>query len=428
VLREVISRAHRRAFVHSAGAPLELKPWAACENRARAVSVRLPHFRLGGIYFAYFVFIGAFSPYFSLYLQSIGQAAWQIGLLLSLMQLMRIVAPNLWASLADRHGWRARLLQGTLAVAIATYSGVFITTDFAGLFVVLAAFAFFSSATMPLVEAITLTRLRDRIEGYGAIRLWGSVGFIAAVLGVGWLLDRIAIANLLWLLLAPLAATLAFAATLRDAPGPHRAAGERFLPHALRPEVVALLGANLLMNVAHGPLYAFYSIYLDGAGYSKTLIGALWSLGVVAEIAVFLAAPWWMRRFGAYHVLLACFALAVVRFALIGWSVGSLGLLVAAQIAHAATFGACHMASVALMNRWFGGARQVRGQALYMSIAFGVGGFLGTAASGLAWDAIGPAWTFTAASAAAAAGLLLLAARAKLLKQVSAAAAGAAAS
>ena len=95
---------------------------------------------------------------------------------------------------------------------------------------------------------------------------------------------------------------------------------------------------------------------------------------------------------------------------------GSPTLLVAAQLAHAATFGACHMASVALMNRWFAGARQVRGQALYMSIAFGVGGFLGTAASGIAWEAIGPAWTFTAASGAAGIGLLLLAARAKLLR------------
>jgi PPP family 3-phenylpropionic acid transporter len=384
-----------------------------------AVPVRLPHLRLGGIYFAYFVFIGAFAPYFSLYLQSIGQAAWQIGLLLSLMQLMRIVAPHLWASLADRHGWRARLLQATLAVAIACYSGVFATAGFAGLFVVLAAFAFCSSATMPLVEAITLAALRDRIVGYGAIRLWGSVGFIAAVLGVGWLLDRIAIANLLWLLLLPLVATLALALTLRDAPGRSAAAAERFLPHALRPEVVALLGANLLMNLAHGPLYAFYSIYLDAAGYSKTAIGALWSLGVLAEIAVFLAAPWWMRRFGARQVLVTCFALAVVRFALIGWGVGSPTLLVVAQLAHAATFGACHVASVALMNRWFAGARQVRGQALYMSVAFGVGGFLGAAASGVAWDTIGPAWTFTAASAAAGAGLLLLVLRAKLLRDVS---------
>ena len=394
-----------------------LKARAACENRARAVSVHSPHLRLGGIYFAYFVFIGAFSPYFSLYLQSIGQAAWQIGLSLSLMQLMRVVAPNLWASLADRHGWRAGLLRATLAAAIAAYCGVFATTSFAGLFAVLAVIAFFSSATMPLVEAITLTQLRNRIEGYGAIRLWGSVGFIAAVLGVGWLLDRIAIGNLLWLLVLPLVATLALAATLQEAPGANRAAPERFLPHALRPEVVALLGANLLMNVAHGPLYAFYSIYLDEAGYSKTLIGGLWSLGVVAEIGVFLAAPWWMRRFGAHQVLLACFALAVVRFAVIGWGVGSLGLLIAAQLAHAATFGACHMASVALINRWFAGARQVRGQALYMSIAYGVGSFLGTVGSGLAWDTIGPAWTFTAASVAAAGGLLLLAARAKLLKQ-----------
>jgi PPP family 3-phenylpropionic acid transporter len=376
-------------------------------------------FRLGGIYFAYFVFVGVFAPYFGLYLQSIGQAAWQIGLLLSLMALVRIVAPYLWAWVADRRGWRARLLNATLAAAIAAYGGLFATTSFAGLFAALAAFALFSSATMPLVESITLASLRGRIERYGVIRLWGSVGFIGAVLGAGWALDRTAIANLLWLMLAPLVATLALAATLRDAPAGRAAAAEPVLPHALRPEVLALLGANVLMNVAHGPLYAFYSIYLDAAGYSKTAIGALWSLGVLAEIGVFLAAPWWMKRFGAHQVLIACFAIGTARFALIGWGVASPALLVLAQLAHAATFGACHAASVALMNRWFPGGRQVRGQALYTSVAFGVGGFLGAAASGLAWEAIGPAWTFTAAAAAAAAGLLLLLARAKLLRHVS---------
>ena len=371
---------------------------------------------LGGIYFAYFVYVGAFAPYFGLYLQSIGQAAWQIGLLLSLMQLVRIAAPHLWASLADRHGWRARLLQATLAGAIVAYAGVFATTAFAGLFVVLAAFAFLSSATMPLVEAITLATLRGRTERYGAIRLWGSVGFIAAVLGAGWALDRIAIANLLWFLLLPLGATLVLAAALRDAAAHAAPPPERFLPHALRPEVVALLGANLLMNLAHGPLYAFYSIYLDANGYSKSAIGMLWALGVAAEIAVFLAAPWWMRRFGAHHVLIACFAVGVMRFALIGWGVASPAALVLAQLAHAATFGACHVASVTLMNRWFAGPRAVRGQALYMSVAFGLGGFLGAAASGIAWEAVGPAWTFTAASIAAGAGLILLAVRGKLLR------------
>jgi PPP family 3-phenylpropionic acid transporter len=188
---------------------------------------------------------------------------------------------------------------------------------------------------------------------------------------------------------------------------------------ALRPEVTALLVANVLMNAAHGPLYAFYSIYLAEAGYSRSAIGALWSLGVVAEIAVFLAAPLWMKRLAAHDVLAGCFALGVARFALIGWGVESAPLLLAAQVLHGATFGACHMASLALVNRWFTGARQVRGQALYLSVAFGGGGFVGAAASGAAWDAVGPAWTFTGAAAAAGLGLLVLARQAKLLRRAS---------
>jgi PPP family 3-phenylpropionic acid transporter len=381
--------------------------------------VPVPYRRLAGIYFAYFAFVGAFAPYFGLYLQSIGQAAWQIGLLLSLMQLTRIAAPYFWASLADRHGWRARLLQATLGAALAAYAGVFATTGFAGLFVALAGFAFFSSATMPLVEAITLAGLRDRIERYGGIRLWGSIGFIVAVLGAGWVLDRVAIANLLWMLAVTLGATLALACSLRDQARPALAARAPVWQQALRPEVVALLLANVLMNAAHGPLYAFYSIYLAGSGYSRSAIGVLWSLGVVAEIGVFLAAPVWMKRFAAHALLAGCFALAVVRFALIGWGVGSAPVLVLAQVLHGATFGACHMASLALVNRWFTGPRQVRGQALYLSVSFGLGGFLGAAASGAAWDAIGPAWTFTGAAAAAAAGLLVLARQAKLLRRAS---------
>jgi PPP family 3-phenylpropionic acid transporter len=117
--------------------------------------------------------------------------------------------------------------------------------------------------------------------------------------------------------------------------------------------------------------------------------------------------------------LIASFALAVIRFAMIGWGIASPSTLLAAQVLHAATFGACHLASVALVNQWFTDARQVRGQALYLSLAFGLGGFVGAAASGVAWEAIGPAWTYTGASALAAAGLLLVLRNARLLREVS---------
>lgn len=411
-------KAAARGFRHNRRDPAGSRSWGL-RPRCVPAPAPIPYWRLAALYFGYFVYIGGFAPYFSLYLQSIGQTAFRIGLLLSLMQLMRIGGPHLWASLADRHGWRARLLQATLAGALAAFAGLFATASFAGLFVVLAAFAFFSSATMPLLDAITLAGLRDRVERYGGIRLWGSIGFIVAVLGAGWILDRVAIANLLWLLVAPLAATLALSLTLRDSPAPGARVHERVWPLLVRRDVVVLLAANVLMNAAHGPLYAFFSIYLADAGYDTATIGVLWSLGVLAEILVFLAAPKWMTRFSAVDILIASFALGVVRFAVIGWAVDSPVALAGAQVLHAATFGSCHVASVALINQWFSGTRQVRGQAVYLSAAFGFGGFLGALASGAAWEPLGPAWTYTAASGAAGLGLILLVRDAKLLRRVS---------
>lgn len=377
--------------------------------------VPVPYLRLSALYLAYFAFVGAFAPYFSLYLESIGASAWEIGALISVMQLVRVFGPNFWAWFADQHGTTRALLRASLTLAVVVLLGTFATRSFWGLLAVLAALSFFSSAANPLLEATTFGHLQGRLERYGAIRLWGSVGFIAAVLAVGAALDRLAIASLLWMLLGILAATAALAWLLPGAGS--RPAAERapLWPIVRRPEVAALLAACFLMSVAHGPLYVFLSIYLTGLGYSKTLVGALWALGVIAEIGVFLAAPRWLARFALRTILIASFACAVVRFALIGWAAQSIAAVALAQVLHAATFGSYHVAALGVVNAWFGGARQARGQALYLSISFGAGGFLGGMASGALWETIGPAWTFTAASAAAAAGLAVLWARRELL-------------
>lgn len=371
-------------------------------------AVQLPYLRLSALYLAYFAFIGAFAPYFSLYLRSIGASAWDIGVLLSLMQLVRVFGPNFWAWFADHHGAKRALLRASLALATLVFCGTFATRSFWGLFVVLAALSFFSSAANPLLEATTFSHLQGRLERYGAIRLWGSVGFIAAVLAVGAALDRLAMETLLWMLLGILAATAALAWLLP--PAGDRRPTERvpLWPVVRRPEVAALLAACFLMSVAHGPLYVFFSIYLSDLGYSKTAVGVLWALGVIAEIFVFLAAPRWLPRFDLRAILIASFACAVLRFALVGWAARSVPAVVVAQVLHAATFGSYHLAALGVVNAWFGGARQVRGQALYLSLSFGAGGFLGGVASGALWEGVGPAWTFTAASAAAAAGMAVL--------------------
>jgi PPP family 3-phenylpropionic acid transporter len=179
-------------------------------------------------------------------------------------------------------------------------------------------------------------------------------------------------------------------------------------PELRRPAVVAFLAACFFMAAAHGPFYFFYSIHLVDAGYGKTLVGALWSLGVVAEIVVFVYMPRLQQVFPLRAILLASLAIAVVRFLLIGWAVDSLALLVAAQLMHAATFGAFHAGGVAMLNRWFAPQHQARVQALYGSISFGAGGLFGGLIAGQTWDGLGPALTFSLGAGFAAIGWLLM--------------------
>jgi MFS transporter, PPP family, 3-phenylpropionic acid transporter len=379
--------------------------------------VTVPYARLSAVYFAYFAFVGAFAPYFSLYLDAVGATAWEIGVLISTMQLTRVFGPNFWAWVADRHGRRVALMRASLALAALSFCGIYATRSFWGMFVVLGLLAFFSSAANPLLEATTITALRGRLERYGAIRLWGSVGFIVAVLVVGAALDRLAIGNLLWMLLAVLATTAGLTWLLPGGGEARPTEREGLWIVLRRPEVVTLLGACFLMSVSHGALFTFLSIYLTEVGYSKTAVGVLWSLGVVAEILVFLAAPRWLTRFDPRTILLASFVCAVARFLLIGWGARNVALVTIAQVLHAATFGSYHLAALAVVNAWFTGSRQVRGQALYLSLSFGAGGFLGGLASGALWGTVGPTWTFTASSVAAAAGLAVLLTRRSLMPQ-----------
>lgn len=364
--------------------------------------------RLSAWYFGYFAFIGAFLPYFSLYLQSISLSVERIALLMSLGQLMRLIAPLLWSWVAREGASRVRLVVGSNLMASASFLIVFLTKDFYGLLIGLIVMQLFWSASLPVVEALTLGHLAAHPERYGRIRLWGSVGFIVAVLGVGLLLDVAPMNSLLWVSWALLLGTLWSSLGLVDAPIPIRVASESMRLVLRQRKVVYLLAAGFLMTAAHGALYVFYSIYLLAQGYSTIVIGCLWTLGVVSEIVVFLKMPQLLRHLGLRVLLLVSFGIAVLRFAMIGWGVDVLALLILAQIMHAASFGAHHATTMAALNQWFSPMQQAHGQALYGSVAYGAGGLIGALLAGRLWASVGPELSFGAASAIAFIGLLLV--------------------
>jgi len=369
----------------------------------------VPYFRLSAFYLAYFSFVGAFSPYFSLYLQSLGHSAAAIGVLLAGMQVMRLVAPTLWAGFADRSGRHALLLRSALGVVVLVAAALCFVSSFWAMLALMALLGFFTNAALPLFEAITFAHLKDDIGRYGRLRVWGSIGFILAVTGVGAALDLWPIALLPWLVLAVLLASFVCALVVPDvATRREQRQAVSVWPVVRRPEVIALFAACFFMSVAHGPLYGFYSIHLAANDYSKTLVGAMWSLGVIAEIGVFLAMPQLTRRFSMRALLAFSFGCGVVRFVLIGWAVSSPWVMAFAQLLHAATFGLYHATAVSFINRWFPDALRARGQALYMSLTFGAGGMLGSFASGLVWDGLGAGIAYTAASICCLIGLLLV--------------------
>lgn len=169
-----------------------------------------------------------------------------------------------------------------------------------------------------------------------------------------------------------------------------------------------------MMVTAHGVLYNFYSIYLAEHGYSKGMIGLLWAVGVVCEIMIFMLMPKLMQRFSLKNILLTSLALGVIRFSLIGTAVDNLVLLIIAQSLHAATFGSFHAASVEVITQFFNGRHQAKGQALYNSVAYGVGGTIGGLAGGYALQFLGGEKTFLLAAMFPLAGFVVIALGLKL--------------
>lgn len=360
------------------------------------------HFAL--FFFAYYGYVGVFSPYASLFFADKGMNASQIALLVSMMQIMRIFGPNVWGWAADHTQKRVLLLRWTACAAALSFIGMCFGSGFMHFLLLMVAVNAFISAQGPVSEALMLSEMKGDLSRYGQLRLWGSVGFIAVATLAGYLLDRFGVGFMPWIALALLTAVFMVTLRLREAPHAHHAHdAPSVLALLRRREVIAFFLSTFLMIAAHASLYVFYSLYLAQAGYSKALIGWMWSLGVVAEIVFFYYQAPIFRRFGVQRLMLASLLLAVLRFAMIGWFAQSLAGLVLAQILHAATFGAHHSASVATLQRWFSGPLQARGQALYTSISYGLGGSLGALILSVFWDRIGAESVYFMAALLAAA-------------------------
>lgn len=370
------------------------------------MATSLPYARLSGFYFFYYAAIGAFLPYWGLYLQWRGYTPLDIGIAAGAYSGVRIVAPLAWGWLADH--WQVRLpmiriasLLAPLTFAIPLEGGQLIW-----LVVQMLSLSFCLNAVLPQLEVLTLNHLHRREGDYGVIRLWGSVGFVVAVLVLGPVLDRTGLQPVPWMIGGLLLVMGLVSLSVPDAPvhEAHAESGTGLLKVIRKPEVLALLVACFLSQVSFAPYYSFFSLYLEQHAYSKTQIGFLWSLGVIAEVGVFLYMARLLHRFGSRSLMLWALGLTALRWALQVIFVSNLPMLLLIQCLHLASFGVYHAVAVHLIHQMFRGRLQGRGQAFYSAVSFGAGGALGALLSGYLWDFVSPDSVYWMAVVAAAMG------------------------
>jgi len=359
----------------------------------------MPYWRLSGFYLFYFAALGALLPYWGLYLKSIGFDAKAIGSLFAIIMGTKIVAPNVWGWIADHTGHRMLIIRIASLITVCAFAGVFVYHGFWWLALVMSVFSFFWNAALPQFEATTMTHLGKSTHRYSSIRLWGSIGFILSVALLGPVLEQYG-TEILPAVLLVLFTAIWFASLVV----PESAAGHLIVDHEplrnilRRPVVVALLVVCFLMQASHGPYYTFFSIYLEEQDYSRTAIGQLWALGVIAEIGVFLLMHRLLPRLGVRTLLMTSLALTTLRWLLIAWFVKNVPIMIMAQILHAASFGIYHAVAISLIHRFFTGKHQGKGQALYSSLSFGAGGAIGSLYSGYTWVSFGPSLTYSIAA------------------------------
>ncbi len=386
------------------------------DQHSAGLNQKIPLVQMGALYAAFFGAIGVFMTYLGLYLKSLGFTAPQIATLMASTQIVRIFTPTLWGWIADRTHQRMPIGRYTFAAATVVTLGLLWGREFTTVLLILLVMSGFWSALMPLFEATVVSYLtrpsspslpaQFDLGLYGRVRLWGSLGYIATVAAAGALFDYVSISWLVPITIVLMAITVLSAMTVHDQPPPaHHASHDGIWSVLKQPMVLAFLGSCFFNALSQGAMFVFYGIYFVENGYSKTVVGLLMSFAVVAEIAVLLGLKRVFQRFSYYGVWVLSFVMTALRFVLIALFPELLWLQFFAQALHIFTWGTYHATAIAVVQQLFPGRLAARGQAIYSSVSYALGGAVGALVAGQMWAVFGPRQTFFASAVAALLGL-----------------------
>ena len=375
-------------------------------------SVLHPSFalRLAIFYAALFAALGVQVPFLPLWLAAKGLDASTIGMVLSVPMLVRLLAIPLATRIADRQDALRAIIAIASALAMLGYGAMGLAQGALAVTIAFALASIFYTPLMPLADAYALRGLGALGRAYGPVRLWGSAAFIVGSFAGGLVLDVVPARDLIWLVAAALVMTASAACTLSPL-APRETSTAKPLRSArdlLRdPALLAAMAAASLIQASHAIYYGFSTLDWAAAGLDGSAIGALWALGVVAEIVLFAmsgrlpVAPTTLILFGA--------AGAAVRWGAMAFDPPAV-LLAPLQCLHGLSFGATHLGALGFIARTAPAEASATAQG-YLAVALGLAMAAAMGVSGVLYARWGSFAYVTMALLAAAGGVFALAAR-----------------
>jgi len=361
--------------------------------------------RLRLFYFLYYAGVGASLPYFAPYLRGLGFSGGEIGVVQMLGPLLAAPVALGWAAAADRMGSPARALSAATLWVLGAVAFLPWASTPLGVAAVLLAQGLADRAIVPLVDSVTMEWVRGRREiSYTRIRLFGSLGYVAASLGLGLLLaargDRPADPAMP---LALLSCVAGYALLASGLPAPSRTEPPprlRDLAGLLRNRPLAvLLAAGMIHWGCTAPFHLLLGVQVRDLGLPAWVTGVAMAVAVGAEIAALLAYPRLEGRLSTRTLFALAFGATAIRWALTG-PARTAAALVAVQAFHAFTFGLFWGGSVRAMVRLVPGRLRATGQALFTAVVFGAGNAAGYPLAGRGYDrygAVAPLYAWAAA-------------------------------
>lgn len=328
-----------------------------------------------GFYAASFAVLGVYMQFFPVWLRGEGRLGeHEVALVLAAQTIARTIAGPLWAQQVDRRR-DARVVLVLLSFASVGGFALFGVSS-ALWWAWLAAFVFgcLYSPMYPITDAAAMQVATAGGFGFGRLRMVGSLAYLLVVLAAGAVLDRTGIGAVYPALLVGVAA-MALASL-----GLPRGCGAVAEPAAATPwwallrsgRVVLLLVAAAAIQGSHATFYNFSTLHWTDHGVSKTVAGALWAEGILAEIVLLFFARQTVDRLRPTTLLMVGGTAAAVRWIVVGTTT-SVPALAATGWLHALSFAATYLGSMRALERRVPAHQRATAQGLLGAATSGVG-------------------------------------------------------